>query len=461
MKLDQQKLDQLIAAGKTKYPAGHFVLNFYQPLDNAEFGRLLDNILIRENDFFYCHQPSESFLFLAADKLVSVYDEHDLSSSKFQTSIEAITNKTVSNRSEFKLRRNPFFVGATKFPSVKNEPMWEEFNKVEWYLPKMFLIKEHFNHYLVINSFYYDGFEKYIAYALNRINDARGNNLETVTPQAFASTEISFEEWSKELDSALNEISSGNIKKVVLARYADFQLSQNSSLPTLLHELEENYNECYTFAFRSGGSTFFGSTPEKLFRIHDDVIETDALAGSFPRGETPEMDSSLENNLLNDQKNLEEHRSVVEFLTSRLSEVSDKISNNNHPTVKKFSNIQHLYTPIKAEIRNGVSALSVIDNLYPTPAVCGMPSSTANQVIDNLETFERGLYAGALGWMGIDNSAEIFVGIRSALIKDNFMRAFAGCGIVTGSKSLSEFNETALKLKPILSLFKNETINQP
>ena len=460
MIIDQQKLDQLISMGNAKFPDGHFILNFYHPMGEREFSEIVEKTLTRETDFFYCCQPSEQFLVLALDKLISIYGPDRTDSLNFQQNIDGIKSKTVSNGSQFNLKRKPLFIGSLKFPSEKNESLWEDFNAGEWFFPKIILIKEGSQHYLVVNSFHYQGFEKYIAHLLRLLDEDRALKEELQTPQILSSSEVSFEEWSKEIDSALHKITDGTIQKVVLARYADFHLSQKPKLSGLLYELEDNYKECYTFAFRSGGSVFLGSSPEKLFSIHDGIIETDALAGSFPRGESAELDSSLENNLLNDIKNLEEHKSVVNFLTEKLSRVANKIIHNGKPMVKKFSNIQHLYTPIKAEIKEGVSAISVIENLHPTPAVCGMPSLVANQMIENLETFERGLYAGALGWVGLDNSAEMFVGIRSAIIKDNFMRAFAGCGIVNGSNSLAEFNETSLKLKPILSLFKNETINQ-
>ncbi len=458
--LDQQKLDQLVLEGSSRFLDGHFILNFYQEIDEMEFSRIASKILARETDFFYCSLRGEEFLVLASDKLISIYEPGSTGSLNFQQTIDTIKSKTVSNCSHFNLKRKPLFIGSLKFPSQKQETLWEDFNTIEWFLPKIILVKERSRHYIIVNTFHYPEFEKYVVHSLGQMSDGTSCDQEVDMPQLLSSSEISFDEWSKEIHAALHQIANGTIRKVVLARYADFHLSRKPKLPGLLHELEDNYKECYTFAFRSGSSVFLGSSPERLFNIREGIIETDALAGSFPRGESAELDSILENSLLNDQKNLEEHKSVVEFLTSQLSNVSNKIIGDVKPSVKKFSNIQHLYTPIKAEIKEGISALSVIENLYPTPAVCGIPSLTANQLIENFETFERGLYAGILGWIELDNSAEMFVGIRSAIIKDNFMRAFAGCGIVNGSNSLTEFNETSLKLKPILSLFKNETINQ-
>jgi menaquinone-specific isochorismate synthase len=110
-------------------------------------------------------------------------------------------------------------------------------------------------------------------------------------------------------------------------------------------------------------------------------------------------------------------------------------------------------------LKNGVSIYSVIKKLHPTPAMCGLPAENAKLIIENLELFDRGLYSGVIGWIDFNNNADIAVGIRSALLKGNRLRAFAGCGIVKGSDALTEYNETELKLKPMLSLFENENIN--
>ncbi len=458
--LDQNKLSQFTDAARVQYREGYSLINYFQKVEKQLFARLTEKILVSEANFFYCNQPSEQFLFLALDKLLSVYDFDSKASSMFQTSIDEVKTKTVSNSNEFNLKRNPFFIGSLKFPSGKKESIWEDFNYAEWFVPKILLIRDKSEHFLVVNSFYYHGFEKYLALEVERLVGNNNRAVESSSPQIISSNDISLEEWSNEIHLALRQISEGTVQKVVLARYADLNLLTGPNLPELLKGLEDNYKECYTFAYRSGQSIFFGSSPEKLFSLRDGVIETDALAGSFPRGDSVTLDSSLENDLLNDQKNLNEHKSVVEFLIGKLNFISDKINYDKNPVVKKYSNIQHLYTPIKAKVKNDASVISIIENLYPTPAVCGMPSSVASSFIENIETFERGLYSGALGWIGLDNSAEMFVGIRSAILKNNFLRAFAGCGIVKGSNSLTEYNETALKLKPILSLFKNETVNQ-
>jgi menaquinone-specific isochorismate synthase len=266
--------------------------------------------------------------------------------------------------------------------------------------------------------------------------------------------------WSNQINSALEKISTGKLSKVVLARYKDCQFNELQNNLALLERLEENFETCYTFAYRNGDSVFFGASPEKLFKISNGFIETDALAGSIPRGTSKDEDDNYTEELLQSEKNLAEHKSVIDFFLEQLTPVTEKILFDSQPSIKKYRNIQHLYSHIRAKLKQNTSIFSLLELLHPTPAVCGMPKAEALKTINDLEDFDRGMYAGVLGWFNLENEGEFVVGIRSALLHGKFLRAFAGCGIVAGSESLSEFNETELKLRPILSLFTNETINK-
>lgn len=211
---------------------------------------------------------------------------------------------------------------------------------------------------------------------------------------------------------------------------------------------------------KESNSIFFGSSPEKMFSLKDKKLETEALAGSSARGLNIEDDLINESNLLLNPKELCEHKNVFSFLINSLKNFSDEISYSSNPQIKKLSNIQHLQTPITAILKDEIDILELLKVLHPTPAVCGLPQKNALELIKDLEYFDRGLYAGIIGWYNAKKRAEFVVSIRSALLKDNTITAFAGCGIVEGSNPVTEFYETELKLKPILSLLENEIINQ-
>jgi menaquinone-specific isochorismate synthase len=269
---------------------------------------------------------------------------------------------------------------------------------------------------------------------------------------------VEINEWSDCVESALEKISQKKLQKVVLSRFNKIELSAAPNILQQLQKLEISFDNCITFAYKSKDSIFFGATPEKLFSVRDGFIEADALAGSIQRGIDEAEDQTFKKLLLEDEKNLAEHKSVVDFILHQLTPVTEKILFDSQPSIKKYSNIQHLYSQIRAKLKNDVSFFSLLEKLYPTPAVCGFPSDEALDAISELESFDRGLFTGAIGWFNLHGNAEFSVGIRSALLRGNILQAYAGCGIVNGSDPLSEFTETELKLKPILNLFANETV---
>ncbi|MCB9249586.1 MAG: chorismate-binding protein [Ignavibacteriales bacterium] len=162
----------------------------------------------------------------------------------------------------------------------------------------------------------------------------------------------------------------------------------------------------------------------------------------------------------NSKKNINEQQSVVNFITNLIKNISDEIYFDEKPIIRKLPNIQHLWTLIKAKMNKNYKIFDVLLKLHPTPAICGTPWNVAQKYILDVEEHDRGLYSGNIGWFNYNGSGEFAVGIRSALIKDTQLYAYSGCGIVEGSEPQSEFEESEIKLKPILSLFVDEKIYQ-
>jgi menaquinone-specific isochorismate synthase len=194
-----------------------------------------------------------------------------------------------------------------------------------------------------------------------------------------------------------------------------------------------------------------------LAKVSDKKIEIDAVAGSISRSPSGEEDNKLEAELLKSKKDLNEHQYVMYHLTNALKSIGKNITYNEQPSVKKLKNIQHLTTKISAELEN-VSLMNILKELHPTPAVCGFPKEPALNFIKKNENQKRGLYSGIIGWFNQNGEGEFAVSIRSAVTKGNKLTAYAGSGIVEGSEPDAEFEETEMKLKPILSLF-NEKKN--
>ncbi|MFM6038816.1 MAG: isochorismate synthase MenF [Sphaerospermopsis kisseleviana] len=250
--------------------------------------------------------------------------------------------------------------------------------------------------------------------------------------------------------SALEKIESKHLRKIVLADALDVKSYNSFNLFKSLNNLRHFHPNCYVFSISNGkGQNFIGASPERLISIQEQQLITDALAGSAPRGKTPNEDAANANNLVNSTKEKHEHNLVIDFITQRLSQLG-LFPQILSPRLRQLSNIQHLWTPITAVVPANVHPLKIVAQLHPTPAVAGADRDIACAEIRRYEKFERGLYAAPLGWVDAKGNCEFIVGIRSALIDGDRARLYAGAGIVAGSDPEKEFAEVQLKLQALL-----------
>lgn len=250
---------------------------------------------------------------------------------------------------------------------------------------------------------------------------------------------------------ALNHIRAGAYRKIVLARALD--LTQSSPFLPLdaLNHLRERFPACFGFSLANGrGQSFIGATPERLARVRGCELLTEALAGSAPRGHTATEDARLGRDLLGRAKELHEHQVVVEAIVKRLQELGLSAVTAERARLLLLPNVQHLCSPVSAILPDNVHLLDVLASLHPTPAVGGQPRHAAQPDLARLERFDRGLYAGAVGWFDHAGDGEFVVAIRSALMDGPRARLFAGAGIVEGSVPAEEKAETDLKLAALL-----------
>ncbi|WP_216351432.1 isochorismate synthase [Leptolyngbya sp. 'hensonii'] len=252
--------------------------------------------------------------------------------------------------------------------------------------------------------------------------------------------------------SALQAISDQHLEKIVLAHAIDITASKPFNLIHSLHNLRQLYPDCYVFSINHGkGPTFIGASPERLVSVFNQELVADALAGSAPRGKTRLEDSTFMSDLLVNRKERHEHQLVIQFITQCLQHLGCQLRRSQVPHLLQLSNIQHLRTLIRAHVPPGVHLLEIVSQLHPTPAVAGLPREMTCTYIRQLETFDRGLYAGPLGWLDHRGNGEFIVGIRSALVQDRQARLYAGAGIVQGSDPDRELSEIHLKLQAILN----------
>lgn len=262
--------------------------------------------------------------------------------------------------------------------------------------------------------------------------------------------------YQRAVTQALAEISRGDYRKVVLARARRLVTPEEFHPLGVLNHLRQHYPACYAFSIANGrGQSFIGASPERLVRVAGGRMHTEALAGSAPRGSSASEDAALAQGLLHSEKDLREHRLVLESISRRVGDLGLKLEHASQPRVLGLANVQHLHLPISASLPDGVHLLDLVARLHPTPAVGGTPRDAAVAAIARLEPFSRGLYAGPQGWVDHRGGGEFFVGIRSALVDGRTATVYAGAGIVAGSSPEKEFAETDLKFKALVEALTN------
>ncbi len=255
--------------------------------------------------------------------------------------------------------------------------------------------------------------------------------------------------WRRRVEYAGSQIAAKLLRKLVMARSVEFAASEEIDPAAIIAQARAARPDCFSFLISAGRTSFAGSTPELLVRLRGNDVDSGALAGSAPRSTDPDEDRRLGENLLASAKNQAEHRFVADEIRSVLARVADLEHAPRSPELASLPEAHHLFTRFRGRLRRRHSALELAGLLHPTPAVCGVPTSTARAIIERNEP-ERGWYTGGVGWMNADGSGEFAVALRSLLIEGSKLTAWAGAGIVEGSDADAEFDETEFKLGALL-----------
>jgi menaquinone-specific isochorismate synthase len=258
--------------------------------------------------------------------------------------------------------------------------------------------------------------------------------------------------WESSVATAVSLIHSGLLDKIVLAREERLLAATPFAPVDALIRLREHDAAATLFAMQAGASWFIGATPERLVRLDDGQVDVTCLAGSIGMGGSVAERDALAARLLASEKDRQEHEIVVQSTTAALAEVCDDVTRlPGTPRVAPARSVQHLETPLRAHLSRTGTVLDLVERLHPTPAVGGYPRDVALPLLRELEEIERGWYAGPIGWTDLDGSGEFAVAIRSALLNGSRASLFAGCGIVGGSIPAAEYEETRLKLQPMIA----------
>lgn len=263
------------------------------------------------------------------------------------------------------------------------------------------------------------------------------------------------EHYEQAVERATAQINGGEIEKIVLAREVVVRRAQPIDSVNALRRLRERFPECTTFAVGWGSTTFLGASPELLIRREGRRASTMALAGSMRRGEDEAMDRHLGQQLLDSAKDNLEHAIVVKRIERTLGRISAWVAAHERPELVRVKNIQHLATPIRAQLTEPHPVIELAGLLHPTPAVGGEPWPEVASSIRSLEGFDRGWYTGGVGWMDLLEDGEFHVALRSALVEGAQARLFVGAGIVGDSVPSEELAETETKLQALLPVLRD------
>jgi len=256
--------------------------------------------------------------------------------------------------------------------------------------------------------------------------------------------------WTKNIESTLKMLKKDKAEKIVLARETTLEFEHDLNPWQILERLRSDASSCYLFGFQPiEGTAFIGASPERLYRRRQSTIETEAVAGTRPRGANNKEDLRFVEELLHSDKDRREHDLVAKSILDDLGELSLEINSDSSPSILKLSQVQHLYKKIKGVLKARIKDDDLLSRLHPTPAVGGLPRRAALEAIRTLEAFDRGWYAGPIGWLSLE-AAEFAVGIRSGLVKDRTLTLYSGAGIVPGSTPENEWQEIEHKMSGFL-----------
>lgn len=290
---------------------------------------------------------------------------------------------------------------------------------------------------------------------LTRIGPAAGPLPAPRTPVhsggvAFEPGDLSPDGFLRTVDTAVAQIEAGRLGKVVIARDLLGRLPPDADTAWALTALATGYPDCWTFAV----DDFLGSSPELLVAVQGGTVTARVLAGSAARGTDAASDHAASVALATSAKDQDEHEYAVQSVVAALRPHSPGITASEVPFTLRLPNLWHLASDVEGLLSDGSSSLDLIEALHPTAAVAGTPTKEAVAAIEELEPFDRGRYAGPVGWVGANGDGEWAIALRCGQLEPTgLLRAFAGAGIVAGSVAARELAETSLKFRPIVEAF--------
>lgn len=267
----------------------------------------------------------------------------------------------------------------------------------------------------------------------------------------------SSEQYQAQVTDLVYKMQQGELNKAVLARILELELSDEIDISQLFYQLSKYNPEGYNYAVARHALNegwFVGASPELLVAKQGAQVWSKPVAGTLARDVDPIQDQHNAQQLLASSKDQHEHAVVIEMVADQLSPFCKKLHIPKKPSLIQTKRLWHLATRIEGELKNkDTHVFDLVEKLHPTPAICGQPTVVAKDLIENMEPFNRELFAGTMGWADAQGNGEWSVTVRCARIKNNIARLFAGAGIVAASDPSAEHAETAAKFRTVLDGF--------
>lgn len=458
--LAAQRLEQFLTTSTLNASNSNLrgkLISFKLPELDIELSDKLNSLILHYQKVFFLENIEQNFLILGIGKALDISENGLGRFASLNKRISEVQNNFISNYNTTELEI-PLFCGGMKFNTQHSNDEWMDINDSDWFIPEFTFLNLSGSKHFIYNFIYQNSSIALITEKFSK----RLKELLTFEPEdenkavkVISSTGLlpkDKKKWKIIVQNVVDKLKEQNILKVVISRRIELTLSNTPNWNLIRKYFIENYSSSFIYFFHKNNSTFFGASPERLIKFHKRKIVVDIIAGSTVRGENSSEEKRLEEQMNLNKKLIAEHDFVLHQVKKSLSRYVSKIYSDKMP-IKKLKEIQHLHTLLKTEMLSDVKMFDIIEAIFPTAAVCGEPKDKAMTLIKKFEDYDRGLYSGFIGWFNLNDEGEFIVGIRSALLNNKKLFAYAGAGILEESDPNLEFEETELKLKTILNFF--------
>lgn len=268
--------------------------------------------------------------------------------------------------------------------------------------------------------------------------------------ETLADSEFGEKNFHQAVDKIKEYIVDGDVMQVVLSQ----RMVKKFQLPAIsLYRVLRSINPSpYMFFYHFDDYFIVGASPEILVRLENDTVTVRPIAGTRPRGENSQLDKALEKDLLNDPKEIAEHIQLMDLGRNDIGRVSQpgSVSVTDKMTIERYSHVMHIVSNVEGLIQENLSPMDVLKATFPAGTVSGAPKVRAMEIINELESTKRGVYAGAVGYIGYDGTLDVAIAIRTGVIKSGKLYVQAGAGVVADSIAKNEWDETNNKAKAVL-----------